>query len=136
MALAVISHEGAGGGVIGAIALRTIAVALRRHGIGVAVVKCTERCGRNRAGGFRRAADHALRCANGAVVAIIAAAFVRPAIAPVTVGRLIALIVVGVLTVGVAIVALRPGPWRASHVLGQDRRAGRRQQDRESAEEI
>ena len=75
MAAAVKSHEGAGGGSIGAIALRAVAVALR-HGVGVAIVKCTERCGRDRARGCGRAADHAGRCADRAVVAIISAAIV------------------------------------------------------------
>src|SRR5262245_16866604 len=88
MAAAVISHEGAGARVIRTIALRTVAVALR-HGVWVAVVKCAERCGRDGARGFGRAADHA----HGAVVAIISAAVVRAAIALVIIRRLIALIV-------------------------------------------
>src|ERR1700742_1361350 len=114
MARPVISHQGAGGGVIGTVALRTVAVALR-HGVGVPIVKCTEWCGSDRARGFGRAADHAGRCADGAIVKIISAAIIRPAIALIVIRRLIALIVIGALVIGVAliIVALRTGPGRA-----------------------
>ena len=92
MAAAVKPHEGAGARVIGAITFRTIAVTLR-HGVGVAVVKWTERCSRDGACGCDRAGGDAGSRADGAVVAIISAALIGPAIAPAIIGRPIALIV-------------------------------------------